>query len=397
MDLLNENNGKKSEKTTSQKIILLSIIILVFLLIITIALILLLPKMNNTNIQRKDKIKINNEDTEITQGFVFIDETGKEYLALKELSAFFNFQYYNGAYMEFNEDKSKCYIDDEYEIIGFEKDSNIIYKTVKGSNEPNYSYLELSENIILNDNKLYICVDDLAVALNLCVQNSSINSIKYLKDKYKKTLTEKGYTLDENNNNLKAVAYDMIVVSKNSKKGIMDTNFQEIVGAKYDTIEFNETKKIFIVSSNNKYGIIDKYGQTKINLIYDELKKISNSPLLFSIKKDGKIGLINSENKIILGTEYDKLGYEANKQNGIKYTLIISNVDSLENDAIVVSKDEKYGLIDAETGERIIPCETDGIYELEENNTSRYVVVISGQTYNLEDYLQYLEFRQNTM
>ena len=158
-----------------------------------------------------------------------------------------------------------------------------------------------------------------------------------------------------------------------------------------------KTKKIFIVSSNNKYGIIDKYGQTKINLIYDELKKISNSPLLFSIKKDGKIGLINSENKIILGTEYDKLGYEANKQNGIKYTLIISNVDSLENDAIVVSKDEKYGLIDAETGERIIPCETDGIYELEENNTSRYVVVISGQTYNLEDYLQYLEFRQNTM
>ena len=218
-----------------------------------------------------------------------------------------------------------------------------------------------------------------------------------MKDKYKKTLTEKGYTLDENNNNLKAVAYDMIVVSKNSKKGIMDTNFQEIVGAKYDTIEFNETKKIFIVSSNNKYGIIDKYGQTKINLIYDELKKISNSPLLFSIKKDGKIGLINSENKIILGTEYDKLGYEANKQNGIKYTLIISNVDSLENDAIVVSKDEKYGLIDAETGEKIIPCETDGIYELEENNTSRYVVVISGQTYNLEDYLQYLEFRQNTM
>ena len=210
-------------------------------------------------------------------------------------------------------------------------------------------------------------------------------------------MTEKGYTLDENNNNLKAVAYDMIVVSKNSKKGIMDTNFQEIVGAKYDTIEFNETKKIFIVSSNNKYGIIDKYGQTKINLIYDELKKISNSPLLFSIKKDGKIGLINSENKIILGTEYDKLGYEANKQNGIKYTLIISNVDSLENDAIVVSKDEKYGLIDAETGEKIIPCETDGIYELEENNTSRYVVVISGQTYNLEDYLQYLEFRQNTM
>ena len=57
-----------------------------------------------------------------------------------------------------------------------------------------------------------------------------------MKDKYKKTLTEKGYTLDENNNNLKAVAYDMIVVSKNSKKGIMDTNFQEIVGAKYDTI-----------------------------------------------------------------------------------------------------------------------------------------------------------------
>ena len=79
MNLLKEKNGKKSEKTTSQKIILLSIIILVFLLIITIALILLLPKMNNTNIQRKDKIKINNEDTEITQGFVFIDETGKQY------------------------------------------------------------------------------------------------------------------------------------------------------------------------------------------------------------------------------------------------------------------------------------------------------------------------------
>ena len=387
MDLLTGNQNSKPQKTTMQKIVLTLLIVAVVLLIFVIAFILLLSQSNNGN-GKITSLKINNQEIKTSQEFIISTSEGETYVELRELSNLLNYTYYNGAYLEFSEDRTKCYIDTGYEIIGFEQNSNIIYKTLLSSTL-DYQYYDLSGDIISYNNKLYIQLIDLPLALNLVVENGSINTTATVAENHREEATTKGYSIDTTPNNLKAIAYDLMIVSKDSKKGIVNKSFEEIVGTKYNTIEFNEKTKDFIVSSNNKYGLIKSNSETKIRLIYDEIRIANYEPLLYIVKKDNKLGIINGEGEIIANTEYDKIGYDNNIQAGINYTFIIPSFDETVGDTIVVAKNNKYGLIEIESGKIILECNTDGIYQLEENQEIRNVVNLGGQIYSLNDYLEY--------
>lgn len=387
MDLLNNDLNIKKQKTKKQKLVLILLIISIVLLIVSIVLIILLPKINNTTVTTKN-VKINNQESNISSQFIVMASNGESYIELRELAKLLNYTYYNGGYLEFSEDKTKGYIDNEFEIIGFEQNSKQIYKT-QVSQSLEYQYYELSTEILPYNNNLYINEKDLPLALNVIKEKENINTVENLAKIYEEKAKEKGYSIDTSYNNLKAIAYDLIVVSKASKKGIVNKNFGEVVGTKYSTIEFNEKEKEFIVSSNSKYGIIKSNGEIKVKLVYDDLKIISYSPVLYQIKKDGKIGLLNEEGLPIANTEYDKIGYDENKQQGILYTLIVPSMDETIGDTVVVAKQQKYGLINITNGKIVLECNVEGIYQLKEKENLRYVVKISGQTYNLTDYLKY--------
>ena len=390
MDLLGEN--RKKEKTKNQKLVLGLLITSIILLVLTVSLIafFIITKPQTPKIV---KLKINNADVETSQDFLVTTTNGEYYIELKELAQKLDYTYYNGAYLEFSENKEKCYIDNGLEIIGMEKDSKNIYKTAV-NNTQGYQYFEISRDILYYNDKLYVNALDLPVALNLIVENGSINTVEKLAEDYKDKITKKGYSsIDSNKNNLKAIAYNLIVVNKDSKKGIINRNLEEIVGTKYNSMEFIELANDFIVSSNNKYGIIKTNGETKVKLIYDDIKILSYSPLLYVVKKDNKFGIINEEGDIIADTTYDKIGYDANKQLNIENTIIIPEIVEGVGKTIVVSIDKKYGLIDIDKKAPILDCIFEAIYISNVDGTINYVLKQNGNEYNLLDYMEYAKTR----
>ena len=391
MNLLEEN--RKPEKTGKQKFILFLLVISIILLVITIGAIGILLSIG-TKTPKTTKIKINNKDaTTVSQNFMITTTEGQTYISLKELASLLNYTYYNGGYLEFSENKAKCYIDNEYEIIGFEKNSNKIYKLVL-NDKLGYQYFELNNNIIYSNDLLYINANDLQIALNVVIQNGNIWTTGGMLTVYQTEISKIGYSnIDSNQNNLKALAYNLIVVNKESRKGLINLNLEEIVGTKYNTMEFVELTNDFIVSSNGKFGIIKSTGETKVSLIYDDIKIFSYEPLLYIAKKDNQFGIIDKDGLIVASPVYDKIGFDENKTQNIESTLVIPEIINGIGKTIVVEKDNKYGLVEIDRRIIILDCVFDGIYARNIEDGVNYFAKSNGQEYSLYDYLEYVKNR----
>ena len=91
---------------------------------------------------------------------------------------------------------------------------------------------------------------------------------------------------------IKKFTSNVAIFIVNNKYGLLNTNGNEIVKAKYDKIvKINEDTDLFLVKFGEKYGIINSNGQELFPFIYDEIKFISEG--FYSVKKDGKYGVIN--------------------------------------------------------------------------------------------------------
>ncbi len=75
--------------------------------------------------------------------------------------------------------------------------------------------------------------------------------------------------------------------------------------------------------------------------------------MLYKVKNKNKYGEWKRMSKIgeII---YDDIGYKANSQNKILYTLIVPKMDNLANDSIVIKNNEKYGLMDIDNRRWVI-------------------------------------------
>jgi len=213
---------------------------------------------------------------------------------------------------------------------------------------------------------------------------------KYLYETYNEKAVDNGYnSINIEESNYKTIGYELLLVNKNNRYGITDLDFKEIVGTKYDTIQFNEYSKKFIISNAGKYGIINENGNIKINLIYDEISIINYSPLLYKVQLENKYGILNEEGRIIANTEYEEIGYEGPKENSLeKAVVVIPKLTDDINKSIIVKRDSGYGLIDVETGEKIIECDLEKIYGILEDGKLIYEAVFKGQKVDLIQYIR---------
>ena len=145
MDLLNQNQSynSKPEKSSGSKMITALIIICVILLVIVLSLMFYLKSLQVP----KRILDINGTQMEMAQGVMISDNSGNEYISLKDLSDAIGYKYNNGAFREYEEDKKKCYIDNNVEIIGFTVNSSKIYKTTENS-EIDYEYYKLNHTLL---------------------------------------------------------------------------------------------------------------------------------------------------------------------------------------------------------------------------------------------------------
>lgn len=394
MDLLNQsynNYNSKPEKSKGSKIITALLIVCILLVVLIVSLMFYLKSTQAP----KRILDVNGAQIEIAPEVMISDSNGIEYMSLKDLSDTLGYKYNNGAFREYEEDKRKCYIDNKNEIIGFSVDSTLMYKTTEKS-EIDYEYYNLSYPILSYQEKLYIATQDIGKALNVLYNGTNPNLIvirtteNMVETKYNEELKTKNYNLTTDKNNMKAIAYGMLIANRDNLWGVLTPDYKEIIGNKYRTINFDEFTMSYIVSNErNQYGIISTDGSAKVDLKYDSLKIISHEPLLYEVSKNDKYGIMKKDGTMLTDIEYNRIGYPAENQNKINYTLIIPDLDGKTGRTIVVNKDGKYGLIYLSNGKTFLECEyADKIYEIEELGELKYKVQVDKKTYTLEEYIQ---------
>lgn len=388
MDLLG-NEPQKKQKTNGQKIVLMllitSIVLSIFILIMIFAL--------QGNKTKTLGLTIDDKDVQITENMLISDENGVNYISLQQLSTSIGYNYLRGGYGEYAENETKCYLESQSQVIGFEADSNEIYKTTQNS-ETDYEYYSLNNKIIQSNGILYIALEDLTVGCNVVFTFSNeqykivINTPEHLSKGYVTSFTEKGLTIDTDIQNKKAIVYNMVVVSNaNGKLGVVDTKANTIIGQKYTTMNFDEFSQRFIVSNNNKYGIISKEGNIIAELKYENIRIINYYPLLYEVKLSNKVGVLDEKGNLIVNTAFDKLGFSENS-NLTEPTLIIDNLNN-NQDAMIVYNGGRYGLVSLTTGQMIVNCELEKIYSRTDNSgLKKYYVQLQNTEIELARYIQ---------
>lgn len=397
MDLLGKETQQKDNNKAKRTVLMLLIVSIVLLVLVVIMIFAL-----QGNKTRPLTLSINDVDTKIAENLMISGEDEKTYISLQLLSSSIGYECLGGGYLEYNDtDKTKCYLENTNQIIGFEADSKEIYKTSVNSTT-DYQYYELNNIIMQQNDMLYIALEDLNVGCNVVYsfseQENKINiyTIENLSTQYTTSFEEEGSNIVaklESFNNQKALCYDMIVIAnQNGKMGVINSSNQTIIGNRYTTMEFDEETQSFIVSDdNNKFGVISANGEPIIGLEFEELSIINYSPLLYQIKLNGKYGVLNEEGEVLINPEFDRLGYTESSSSTNESVLIINNLSNGNQSGIVVSKEGKYGIANISTGEMIINCNVDKIYSRRDSsNNKKYYIELQSTEIDLDKYIEYV-------
>lgn len=389
----------KKQEPKGKKIVLLLLILSIMLLIFAIVAMAALAGKQTKPLT----LSVNGTAMSIEDNTLITDENGINYISINKISKVIGYDYYTGEYKQYNEDNTntKGYLQNENQIIQFEADNKKIYKSGIES-KLDYEEYELTNKILNSNGSLYVSLDDVNVALNIAYEYSQkdnkviLNSVENLTEGYKTSLpgqTNNEFTvISEEYSNEKAISYGMLVVSnENQRWGVIDSKNLStvIIGDKYSTLEFVESAGVFIASDDGKYGIISKEPNVKpiLDLNYEEVKVINNSPLCYEVKRGGKSAVINKDGKVIINDTFDSIGCDFESPTE-ESTLVIKGFGKEKLNLLVVCKQGKYGLVNLGNGETVISCSVDKIYSRNENNEKKYYVQVEEKEITLEQYIE---------
>lgn len=426
-----EKNKKEDNSKTVAKIILAIILVLIILIISIFSYLLYIENS-------KLKVFVNGQANQDVLKLLNIEEDGTIYVPIRNIASYLGYNSYNGEYNNASEDMSKCYIQNENEIVNFSLNSNKIYKLNLDNSSGNYSYSYMDKPVKAINGVLYITTEGMEKAFNSIFKYDKkanriqVYTMPYLISLYQPKVLDYGYESISNNfENNKAILQDMIVVEKNKKMGVVDADSgKEILECKYDEILYQEDIGDFLVKSNNKVGIMSKNKDTKVDILYDNIELMDLDAGLYLVKKENQYGVIDLkgntriyiENEqigidiskfpkndlkskyILVGNlipvkkdnrwgffdikgnqlvdfEYDSIGYIAKSSKGALNLLVVPDYN-----VIVVGKNEKYTLLN-ENGEHPFNAYVDDVYMIINGGQKHYYMTANDNTYDVEDYL----------
>ncbi len=442
MNLIDESlemDKKKDSTRTVARIILIVILILTILIISIFAYLMYIEK-------GKLKVSLNGKVNAEMLNMLSFDEDGTIYVPIRNIASSLGYNSYNGEYDNTSEEKNKCYIKSENEVVNFSLNSNKIYRLNLGDSSKNYSYTYMDKPVKAINGVLYITTDGLEKAFNSIFQyDKNTNKIQiytmpYLISSYEPKVLDYGFEkINEEFENNKTILQNMLVVEKNDKMGVINADTgKEILECKYDKILYQEDTGDFLVRSNNKVGIMSKNKETKVDILYDSIELMDFDAGLYLVKKENQYGVIdlkgntkifieNDEIGIdisnfgkndlkskyilagnlipvkksnkwgfydvkgnqIVDFEYDGVGYIAKSSKDALNLLVIPNYN-----VVVVSKDERYTLIN-ENGKRPFNALVDDIYMIITGGQKHYYMTANNNTYDVEDYLDRIGVKTN--
>lgn len=446
MELLSEEKNEKQNQ--GKKYVGFAIVIAIVLLVLIFVSILVLQQAQ----KNKEKLNVDGKKVALPANLTMVDsQTGVTYISISKMAQLVGYNYYNGDYQQYSEDKTKCYVENEKQVSTLELDSNIIYKNTS-EDKVNFDIYKVDLPVKSFKDSLYATQDAIQTAFNVSMSYKADNktlyvyTLPYMCKVYDEDLKEEGYTeITTDFMTQKAIVKDMIVVVKDEKYGVISaSDYSSIIGTKYDNLTYLESTNEFVATNLEKTGIINKNGEQKIKLNYDEIGVIDSQQELYYVKKDnlygalnktGKVllnmeyvemgvdkqsfisdnvknsmflyencipikkgdkwGIANKNGNIILSTIYDNIGYIQTLEEGetldksINNAVIIPNVyiDGQSIEGIVIGRNGKYGVASS-NGNVIINCEYDRIYSITTEGENVYYMEKNGKIIKVADYVE---------
>lgn len=375
MNLIGEQfvPNKKVDKSKTTKRILLVAIILTVIAIITIMIAMVLFR------EKKLVIRFNGVTNSELGTILNFDENGKLYIPIRDIASYFEYESYNGNYIDKSENSNECYVETNEEVASFELKSNKLEKIDKNTQETTFFYID--EPVKLIDGKLCTTPDGIEKAYNTNFKYNAdekqitIQTMDYLIEIYTDSILESGYeNISDEFNNKKSILNDLVIVEDSrGQQGVIDLQSgNEILETKYTQIQYIPTSGDFLVENNGLFGIFTSKGKEKIKLAYDDLELISQDLNMYVVKKDNKYGVINQNEKEIIPLNCDDIGVDLKtfSKNNINNNYVI-----LEN-IIPVKKNDLWGLYDIE-GNKLTDYKYDsfGCTSSKERNTENIIIV----------------------
>lgn len=431
----------KPDKSKKLRTIILVLIVLLLISIISIVTVLMLLK------EEKMVVTLDGKTNNNLKSILIMDENNKIYIPIRDIASLFEYESYNGDYINRSEDTNKCYVETNEEVAVFEVGSNKLQKI--DTNTKEITYFHIDEPVQMINGKLCTTPDGIEKAYNVnfkyLEQNKKIvvETMKYLIEQYTSPLIEAGFSeVSTEFNDEKAILNNLVIVKDNKGQyGIFDIdNSKLILETKYSGISYIPITGDFLVKTNDKIGIKTNSGKDRIKVQYDGIELINQDLKMYVVKKDNKYGVINQNEKVIipincdgigldiasfsknnlsnkyvlfdklipvkkdnlwgmydiegnqiLNFEYDKFGCTSSKAKNAESILVIPDYN-----AIVVSKNGKYYLVDINGKELLNGTALDEVYMITELDKQTYYVVKDEKTYNAISLLEKLNPNSKT-
>jgi len=134
---------------------------------------------------------------------------------------------------------------------------------------------------------------------------------------------------------------DTIIVRNGEGEGIININQEEIIPLKYNFIQYINDRFIIALNSEGKYGIININNEEVLPFEYDEIHKVSESNDYCQIVKNNRAGLISTiKGAILIPIDYESIYY--------------ADKEFIENELVIAQRDGKMGIIDVNNKE-VVP------------------------------------------
>lgn len=359
------------------------------------------------------------------------------YFPIRKIASYLGYKDYAGDFKNKSEDNSKCYVDNGEEIAMFTLNSNSL---IISRGDSDYEEFILDEKVFEKNGELYTTEQGIEKAFNIDFSyQSEKNTIYIYTMDYMLAVYAKNYNIDIDIKKVafvdkKAVLDGMMIVNdkKEKKYGVIDVKTGEyVLEPKYDEVSYLSYTNNFLVGNNKKYGIVSKNSRVQVQLAYDSITILDNKRGLYLVKEDDLYGVIDSQNNIILATNYQQIGVDNSvfERNALdnQYILLDKLIPVKRNNLwafygvdgkqvtdftftgigcstarvtnsyplvvipslgmIVVEKDKFYNLIDVQGQYKISTFALDSAYIIHDGATGKntYYMTYNGNTNNIEE------------
>lgn len=194
MDLMDEQDPIMEQKKKKKTKIILTVILSLIVILIIAAIVVLAVSVKIKNDRLKvfvDGMEMSNLEGDTNN--IFIIENGKIYTSIRGISDAIEYNYYNGKYNEYTEDKTSCYVTNFKEIVTFTSGEKSIRKYSTSSDSTSQQF-DLDEEITTRATNLYVSEQGLERAFNLQLNYKketntiSIYTLQYLAEYYEKNI-----------------------------------------------------------------------------------------------------------------------------------------------------------------------------------------------------------------